>query len=56
MLADIDLRSRKETGISFQQTDDIDERGVNIATELDVIQSSSLYLISLLGNNYYSLM
>jgi hypothetical protein len=36
MLATIDIEARKQTGISFQQTDEIDESGVNLASELDV--------------------
>jgi hypothetical protein len=36
MLATIDIEARKQTGISFQQTDEIDESGVNLVSELDV--------------------
>lgn len=40
MLSSIDIEARKLTGISFQQTDEIDESGVNLARELDVSDSS----------------
>lgn len=36
MFATIDIEARKITGISFQQTDEIDDPAVNLADELDV--------------------